>query len=354
MNNIDEQFAIIKKARHIVNQLAEVKNPTTQRDYLKTAERLIALSKSPMNHANTGNSFYKYSAAWKYYWREELRKLLMQANHQQQTDRTAWNETITTIMAVMAVLEPYLSESLNKHTWRKRKGDIEKTGLVVKSHSKRKTIRRLPDSWRHDVFGLAVSKCSKYISVIATLSLTGCRPAEIVKGVLFELRNDGVLSVTIQGAKRHGGKYGAEWRSFDLQDDGSDAFQHIKKLCIETNSELIANSCLVLYPAAKVSETVRTLVKNTKFEKKVSAYSFRHQLTADVKALGFDAADTARMLGHCTDRSQTYYSAACKNGGGRKIMNVKSSTDPVMKNDAALKKMQQKMLEFVHLDSNPR
>lgn len=353
MNNIDDQFAIIKKARLIINQLAEIKNPTTQRDYLKTAERLYKIEKSPKDHANTANSFYKYTAAWKYYWGEELRKLLMQANHQLQTDRIAWNETITTIMAVMAVLEPYLTGSFNQHTWKQRKEDIEKAGLIVKSHSKRKTIKRLPDNWRHDVFNLALLKNSKYISVIATLSLTGCRPAEIAKGVLFELKNDGAISVTVKGAKRHGDKYGAEWRSFDLQDDGSDAFQHIKKLCMENDAGNIINSSLVLCPAAKISEAVRTVVKNTKL-KKISAYIFRHQMAADVKALGFDAADTARILGHCTDRSQTFYSAACRNGGGRKIMNVKSSTEPVMKNSVALQKMQQKILEFVHFDSIPR
>ena len=50
----------------------------------------------------------------------------------------------------------------------------------------------------------------------------------------------------------------------------------------------------------------------------VSAYSFRHQVSADMKAAGTDPQDIARVLGHASERTQGRYGKPGKGraGGG--------------------------------------
>ena len=50
----------------------------------------------------------------------------------------------------------------------------------------------------------------------------------------------------------------------------------------------------------------------------VSAYSFRHQVSADMKAAGADPQDIARVLGHASERTQGRYGKPGKGraGGG--------------------------------------
>ena len=328
-----QAFEIIRQARNTIKNLDNFKSDNTRTDYSKIFDRLVDANKTPIEHAKTKNSFYKYRAAWIYGWSRFLVQLLRDADRQQKVNDVDWFDTIEEIRTVNLMLADYPPDQKHqnkelgvKSLWAEKEAYIKKQGLVIKNNSKRKTIKRLPPDWRNKIFTRAIEKKSKYADAVATLSLTGCRPAEIEKGVVFEIYNE-ELKVTISGAKTHDGKFGSPTRSFVMSED-SLAFEHIRDLCITGGG-----SFTVIAKAKAIGDAVSLLAKDTKLTKS-SAYSFRHQMSADLKAGGFATESVAKVLGHCTDRSQTYYSAASGKGGGRNISSIEGR-EPVMKNKMA-------------------
>ena len=343
MEDKQQAFEIIRQARNTIKNLDNYKSDNTRTDYSKIYERLVDADKTPIEYAKTKNSFYKYRAAWIYGWSKLLAPLLQIADRQQKVNEKEWFDTIEEIRKTNLMLEKYspdpkhLNKMLGiKSLWAVKKANSTGQGLVKKNYSKRKTIKRLPLGWRNVIFARALQKNSKYADAVATLSLTGCRPAEIEKGVVFEIYND-ELKVTIFGAKTHGGKFGSPIRSFVMSED-SLAFDHIRERCINEGG-----SFTVIAKAKAIGDAVSLMAKDTKLAN-VSAYSFRHQMSADLKAGGFDTESVAKVLGHSTDRSQTYYSAASGKGGGRNISNIEGR-EPVMKNKMALDALNNKGID---------
>jgi integrase len=326
-------FEQIKIARNTVKLATRSLSDKTQTDYSKVATRLLKLNKSPITHAKTKNSFYKYRAAWIYHWSSVLNGLLTHASEQQSVNLTEWFSTVEYIKAINTFLADYQPDPEHTHRdsgvsslWTKKAAEINASGKKITSLSKRKTIRKLPNNWRDRVVAQAV-KSSKYATAVAALSLSGCRSIEIEHGVLFEAVTDG-LKITILGAKTHDGKYGSDIRSFVVAEQ-SMAFQQIHELCIKNGG-----SYTVRATAKAIGDCVSSLAKKVGLPK-VSAYSFRHAMSADLKAGGFGADDIAKVMGHCTDQSQTYYAAGMGKGGGRQITNIEGR-EPVMKNKIAL------------------
>jgi integrase len=333
MEDKHQAFEIIRQARNTIKLWNNTSAEKTRTDYQKIFDRLFNANTTPIAHAKTKNSYYKYRAAWIYGLTKLLSQLLQDADKLQKTNEKEWLDIVEEISATIFLLADYpadpkhQSEVLGvKSLWTEKEAAIKKQGLVIKNKSKRKTIKRLPQDWRNVIFARALQKKSKYSDAIGTLSITGCRPAEIEKGVLFEI-NDGGLKVTISGAKTHNGKFGSPTRSFVISEDNL-AFEHIHELCMERGGNFT-----VIGQAKAIGDSVSLLANDMKLNK-VSAYSFRHQLSADLKAGGFGADDIAKVLGHCTDRSQTYYSSRSGKGGGRNISNIEGR-EPLMKNKMA-------------------
>lgn len=326
-------FEQIRIARNTVKLTNLSLSDKTQADYIKVAKRLATLEQTPLDHAQTKNSFYKYRAAWIYYWSTMLNGLLTHASEQQAKDEAEWFETVEIIKTINALLADYQPDPEHTHRdsgvsslWAKKAAQIKASGKKITNHSKHKTIRKLPINWRDMVVAQSL-KSSKYATAVAALSLSGCRSVEIEHGVLFETVADG-LKITMLGAKTHGGKYGSKIRSFVVEEQ-SLAFEHIHVLCIKNDG-----SYMVRATAKAIGDCVSSLAKKVGLPK-VSAYSFRHGMSADLKAGGFGADEIGKVLGHCTDRSQTYYAAGSGSGGGRQITSIEGR-EPVMKNKMAL------------------
>jgi integrase len=173
------------------------------------------------------------------------------------------------------------------------------------AHGKRKDLRGLPDDWRQQILDLMPN----YRLPILTLAITGCRPAELVKGVEWTLVND-KLHAVIHGAKvtKYAGQTIREL-IYPVEPGMSMALADILR---ENNGSLR----VTVKSAGSITWAIRSVGKRAfpKFKKAITAYCFRHQVAADEKANSQGSEDPkaamltlSALLGHAVDRTRGYY-----------------------------------------------
>lgn len=180
-------------------------------------------------------------------------------------------------------------------------------GVSHKRNSKKASIKKLPDNWRETLCEKMTKH--KYFNAVKILACVGCRPAELDMGVEVFRDQDGI-HFTIQGAKV-GGKKGQLWREITLPLD------HPLAMTIPDTT----------YNARPVSLTKAITRKAISLcYEGVSAYSFRHQFSSDLKVSGCDKKTIARAMGHQSTATQATYG---NSGSGRKmVMSVESAKEP--------------------------
>lgn len=181
-----------------------------------------------------------------------------------------------------------------------------------KRHGKKSSISQLPDDWREQM-AAKVEGQFRIPSIVALL--TGCRPAEVERGVLIE-RIDGALYITIKSAKVTK-KAGQEQRRFRIADhpltnilmdfmDISDETRNRLPVAVNHGNSLTTHlraKAKALWPARKES---------------ITTYSARHALAADCKKAIHDGADpdlVSQVLGHVVDKTASYYGSISQGGG---------------------------------------
>lgn len=178
--------------------------------------------------------------------------------------------------------------------------------------SKKKSLTGLPPNWRELV---AEAADGQFRNDVLVALLTGCRPAELEKGVLIE-RIKGGLYATIQGAKVKKNA-GQKQRRFRIADhpitnllmrvmDASDETRNVMLVKVEHGNSVTTNMREIgkkLWPRKKQSITV---------------YTARHAMAADCKAAIHEGADpdlVSQVLGHLVDKTASYYGARFQSGG---------------------------------------
>lgn len=196
----------------------------------------------------------------------------------------------------------------------------ERPPLVAKRATKRATLPRAPD-WQQAVLDLA-SDVQK--PAIAVLWATGCRPAELEAGVDVELRRkDGqpVLLIRIPGAKltEHGGQPQRE-----VLVDATSAPGRALMALMQGRA-----SMSVQRGANRVRKDFAVFRETLPW--KISPYSMRHQLAANLKAtFGTDelgAKKVAAVLGHRTTKSQKRYGEVQQAKGGGGVIAARATHD---------------------------
>ena len=164
-------------------------------------------------------------------------------------------------------------------------------------NSKRKSLKGLPPDWRDIMLENAKAEDQMPLLVLA---LSGCRPAELKMGVHI-LVDDDWLAFIIQGAKvkEHAG---FEQRSVVIQ----------PHTLLQRNHELIEQmrgrdgQTVAIADGQSFQKRIQRLALRLGF-KRVSCYSFRHQLGSDIKASGTGRTNLAKVLGHQSEATQTHY-----------------------------------------------
>lgn len=264
----------------------------------------------------TKNSFDKTRSAFRFCIFEEIKALRKEADKARKNGNYEImnNKTMEAYHLFYVFEKDFLSE--NKILW----GDI--SYRKKQSKSKKRTMSEV--STIKAIFEDLSSKpdlLSKYSLPLAVSSLTGCRPAELMKGVRVE-EEGGFLSVCISGAKV-GNDRGQDERKITLK---IETFKNNNEMNIILNH---------LKPGPEPKKTF-----NYQMDKKVynglrqylyinhsgfSLYTLRHRVASELKKSGFDEVTIAGFLGHRTTRSQEHYGYARSGGKGLEVESVEFS-----------------------------
>lgn len=276
-------------------------DPATGNIRIPTNPQLII--KAVQDRANKLSTLRKYARSIRHYAIKRLSVLLKKAQDAQRDGNWSEVERLVSldIFDTYTVLTQMLPADYRVGWEPKRK-----------RHGKKTSIADLPKNWREL---LANQVHGQFRIPAIVVLLTGCRPAEVEKGVLIE-RIDGALYATIKSAK-HTDKAGQEQRRFRLADH---PVTNILMNAMD-ESEVTRNKMLVRVShgnslTTHLREAARKLWPWRK--ESITAYSARHAMAADCKKAIQNGADpdlASKVLGHIVDKTASYYGSTLQSGG---------------------------------------
>lgn len=307
-------FEIVKSARSLVNELPKSEASLETRDkYVKIAKKLIdekiTTPEELVKQYINPRTYYKNKAALHYFLSIVIKKHLKEADKYQKTDLQKWWEYVDYIKEAQDILESFIDAPPNLPR--------EVNNGAVKRISKRQSLPHGP--WREAMCAAAgQSRSPDAAPVLETLSLTGCRPAELVTGVEWSLI-DGKLVATITGVKCKADA-GQEWRRLVLDVRGQVAEAMAARVEAAGGRLVIAAPSVRRVDKLVKKAAERAFAAAPVSAEPLSAYSFRHQFASDLKACGITLDETgtgsSASMGHRTDATIRQYGTKRRGGGG--------------------------------------
>ena len=308
-----QAFEFVKQARALIQGVNAQLSQKSQKQYQSGFTRMQGASLTPEKIANTANGFYFYRAALVHHHASQVRSILNAADVAARSKMEGqWISQVAQLQEHIDTLKKYRPDPNGEHlarglvgNWAVEAEKRQRAGGKISAHSKRVRLRGLPTDWRAQMFGGLGTK-SKYQAPLAVLSATGARPAELELGVKVALATDGQLVFTIQGVKTHGGKYGQEVRILTVRPETRET------QFLAAQVRAAGTPMTVSAKAGALSDRTRMLSAKVfpKLTKSVSAYVFRHQMAADLKASGMAPVDVSAALGHSVEETKRFYGAA--------------------------------------------
>lgn len=194
-------------------------------------------------------------------------------------------------------------------------------------HDKRQytaALSRECADWPDLVFSAIPPKNLHLRDAVATLRLVGCRPSELEEGIVVEYVAENGNSTAHLIFKIEGAKVGQiKDREGQLHDRG----QPYREVDVPVNCPAArylverindAGFIFVQHHRKSISTRLGELSRGLFPRKRehISAYCFRHQLSADMKTAGIDPETIAITLGHLSDFSMGSYGRRKKGGNG--------------------------------------
>ena len=175
-----------------------------------------------------------------------------------------------------------------------------------KRHSKKHDLAGLPSDWRERL----LSRMHKYYLPFLVAAVTGCRPAELTKGVLLVVK-DGKLVASIVGAKVTP-LNGQPWRELGWILPKEGMIGQLAEDVIKSGNNLVVK----IDNPKNFSSAVRDAAKREWPHrlKTVTPYCLRHVFSADTKASSLSRQSTAAALGQAVDTTPQCYGTARQAG----------------------------------------
>lgn len=296
MINVYNQFDALVAIKSLENHFANATEKTLK-DYFRTGECLLK-SRAPdetisdiINNTNSKSTFYKRTSSIRYFLYKTIKDLLeLFYEHQHEVYLMEASEFF-----------PDLEEIANFK--------ISPDKNFEKMKSKKTALKGLPSNWREKI--VCYSESSKYRLALLTMSLTGCRPSELVTGVNVTItEND--ISFHIVGSKVSLEK-GQPFRTISYPKDSPNPLIKILKNDINKPT---ANFTVSVEKATNLTVEVRRIAKILwpNHNEPVTCYCFRHQFGADMKK-SKKGDDISRALGHATNKTRKRYGHANQGRG---------------------------------------
>lgn len=304
----------VKEARAFVKAWnATAVQTRTQKQYEKLTERLHTTGTTPERAAGTKAAYYSYRAAVVHEARADLKESLTARDKAIKTQDGSGRESAEArIRNATAVLKHYQPGERDKVRDQQRKSDYTGPGKSERSNGKRETVGQRDEGWRERVWEQVRGKDK---NAVATLALSGARPAELKNGITVTRTREGVR-FDISGAKvDEATGRGQEKRSVSVTKEALEKSPEGQHLLSElprtgdTRTVTIEGS-----PEALSGRLGRAGERAG--EQHVSAYDYRHAFADRAKADGADRGELAAALGHRAEASQAAYGGAGGGGGG--------------------------------------
>ena len=293
----EEMNELTKSARMLANEILNPAiSPGTQETYRKIIDRhsIREYSDSPEGtivdyeypEPTRKRTWYQVRAAFRRFHAEGICHILRRADACQRSGNAAMREE------EMGALHEVMAELSSEGRFGK-KVQFDPNIERKENKGKRRTLRNFPDDWREMIFNASPERLKRSVAVLA---LTGCRPDELKKGISISVSGN-VITFAICGSKTNNG-HGQPERTLSIWRDEQNAqfFDAIKPGKIQEDDGYIRVSL------RRISKKIWPKRKSI-----ISAYSFRHQMSADLKKNGIDCEEIALRLGHSVTKTQSIY-----------------------------------------------
>jgi integrase len=318
-------FKKVTEARKLIADVKFDVCPDTSKQYEDAFRRMTERKQRPDRIAQTRPTFYFYRAAFTYKLGRIVRDVLSRADHAAKNGNdNAWAQEVSKLDKLIAELNRFPPDPNKKMLGSATRNANDPKATTAKvfqkcNKSKRRSITKLPPDWQSRIFEMA---SPAYRLIISVLALTGARPCEIAMGIDIEVAGE-QLRATLRGGKTHGGKYGQKIRQLTI-DTGTPIGQFLRSAAANAGGSL-----KVRKNANAVSQQLSRLGKAAfpRAKPSVSAYSFRHQVSADLKRSGLSGLAVSAALGHCVDQTKRYYGSAHSAKGKSPIKGVTASRE---------------------------
>lgn len=219
-----------------------------------------------------------------------------------------------------------------EHNIRKAAVDIKQLMAVVengmqgirsKRKSKRPALAGLPVDWCEQICNY--NKKSKYYEAFLVASITGCRPAELCNGVLVSHKSNGFenfLIFKIWGAKVTDVS-GYAWREITYKVSNPGGIYADLIGLVRSGSRTVSIESAVNF-TVEIRRIAGELWSSHKHS--ITAYCFKHQFAANLKALGYDEL-ISRALGHKSLKTKKVYGHRSQSRGAPFEISVVVSDD---------------------------
>jgi len=246
-----------------------------------------------------------YRAAWVWYQRSSLARLLAVWDVEQ-TD-----ETVNRIATHLAALRGIRAADLASGSG---------------ASSKKKGMEALPPAWPSTLIESAQE--TELRAVLSVLALTGIRPSELEKGLRIE-RKDNSLAITVTGAKFDSDR-GHETRTITLPIEGTLVDSITNYL-----NDLGTESATVSADPSRLRRALSKLGQQAfpGLGYRMTPYTLRHGVASACKSQKLDPTEIAKILGHRSTKSQSYYGRASLGQGGA-YAEVRATTSGEIKDNA--------------------
>lgn len=320
---MDESFnqliSLINQCKTYLKLIAENKkysdkSESTKDEYKKLAKNLIDRSRHTIEclehtvqQTSSPNTFYKRIAALTYYFQLETLALAQDCSLAQDEIK-------------LKALTPKFSDLL---TQLKALQNLQKTGLTskrAKRRSKRQALLGLPADWRSTICERGNN--GKYGLPLLVAAITGARPKELINGITVSSTFDQELGEKLIQFKVLGAKVkkaqGQPERTigFSIKDKNPLIQQLLKIISGNDKHEIDVRIDKAVNFTVEVRRLAKQLWPNHKHS--ITAYCFRHQFAADIKAIG-DSDQVSKGLGHISTKTSRSYGTARQSNRGEQL-----------------------------------
>lgn len=206
------------------------------------------------------------------------------------------------------------------------------TGRRAKRRSKRQALTGLPANWRTALCKRAAH--GRYLFPLIVLALTGCRPSELVSGIHLwrskdEATGQSLIHFSIAGAKVKASQ-GQPIRTISYNAKDSHPLVAVIDGLLDAQPE--PQVFAQISSAVNLTVEIRRLARSLwpKHKQPITAYCFRHQFAADMKASGDDEA-TSRGLGHISAETRRVYGTAGQASKGERVQPLRAEAQRPVK-----------------------